>query len=86
VQKGRPLLLSKGTIISTAEAEALQYPRNQYLIRIDDDRVLDSHEHVLGNALPRDLVGRSNEPSHLYCRTTDRNLGEQDACGRGSHQ
>ena len=79
VLKGSPLLLLQGTVISTTEAEALQYPRNQYLIRIDKDRVLDSHEHVVGDALPRDIGGRANEPSHLYCRITDRNLGEQDA-------
>ena len=77
--KGSPLLLLQGTVISTSEADALQYPRNQYLIRIDNDRVLDSHEHVVGNTLPRDIGGRANEPTHLYCRITDRNLGEQDA-------
>ena len=79
VLKGSPLLLMQGTVISTEEAEALRYPRNQYLIRIDRDRVLDSHEHVVGNALERDIGGRANEPRHLYCRITDRNLGEQDA-------
>ncbi len=41
--------------------------------------MLDSHEHVVGNTLPRDIGGRANEPTHLYCRITDRNLGEQDA-------
>ena len=79
ISRKTPMLIVQGELIPTAEADAMTYPRNQYLIRVDDNRVLDSYHNVRGNTSPLDIGGRANDPTHLYCRVKDRHLKASDA-------
>ena len=79
ISRETPMLVVQGELIPTAEADAMTYPRNQYLIRVDDNRVLDSYHNVRGNTSPLDIAGRANDPTHLYCRMKDRHLKSSDA-------
>ena len=76
---GAVILRAIGDIISREEADKLEYPRNKYLIRVDKDRVLDSHDYVTGISEPPDLLGMANSPIELYCFKRDRHLDEEDA-------
>jgi hypothetical protein len=72
IPKQTPMLVMQGELITTAEANAMRFPRNKYLIRVDDDRVLDSYNNVLGTVAPLCKGGRANDrPTCTAQRETD---------------